>query len=53
MTFCIRYRFLSYNCFIYTVKIRGFGEFAIPPAVMFAILAAIAYYTASGLTAEV
>ena len=36
-----------------TVKIRGFGEFPIPPAVMFAILAAIAFYTASGLTAEV
>ena len=36
-----------------TVKIRGFSEFPIPPAVMFAILAAIAFYTASGLTAEV
>ena len=36
-----------------TVKIRGFGEFQIPSAVMFAILAAIAFYTASGLTAEV
>ena len=33
-----------------TVKIRGFGEFQIPSAVMFAILAAIAFYTASGLT---
>ena len=36
-----------------TVEIRGFGEFPIPQAVMFAILAAIAFYTASGLTAEV
>ena len=36
-----------------SVKIRGFGEFPIPPAVMFAILAAIAFYTVSGLTAEV
>ena len=36
-----------------TEKIRGFGEFPIPPAVMFVILAAIAFYTASGLTAEV
>ena len=36
-----------------SVKIRGFGEFPIPPAVMFAILAVIAFYTASGLTAEV
>ena len=36
-----------------TVKIRGFGEFPIPPTVMFAILAAIGFYTASGLTAEV
>ena len=35
-----------------SVKIRGFGEFPIPPAVMFAILAAIAFYTGSGLTAE-
>ena len=53
MTFCIRCRFLSYNCFIYHCKIRGFGEFPIPPTVMFAILAAIGFYTASGLTAEV
>ena len=53
MTFCIRRRFLSYNCLFITVKIRGFGVFPIPPAVMFAILAAIAFYTASGLTAEV
>ena len=36
-----------------TVKIRGFSEFPIPLAVMFAILAAITFYTASGLTAEV
>ena len=36
-----------------TVKIRGFGEFPIPPTVMFAKLAAIAFYTTSGLTAEV
>ena len=36
-----------------SVKIRGFGEIQIPPAVMFAILAVIAFYTASGLTAEV
>jgi len=35
------------------VKIGGFSEFPIPPAVMFAILAAIAFYTVSGLTAEV
>jgi hypothetical protein len=35
------------------VKIRGLGEFPIPPAVMFAILAVISFYTASGLTAEV
>ena len=33
-------------------KIWGFGEFPIPPAVMFAILAAIAFYTASGLVIE-
>jgi len=35
------------------VKIRGFGELPIPPAVTFAILAAIAFYTVSALTAEV
>ena len=34
------------------VKIRGFGEFQTSPGVMFAILAAFASYTASGLTAE-
>jgi len=32
-----------------TVKLRDFGEFPIPPAVMFTILAIIAFYTASGL----
>ena len=36
-----------------SIKIRGFGEIPIPPAVMFAILAAIAFYTASGLKAEI
>jgi len=35
-----------------TVKLRGFGEFPLPPAIMFLILAAIAFYTASGLTVE-
>ena len=35
-----------------TVKLRGFGVFPLPPAIMFVILAAIAFYTASGLTAE-
>ena len=35
-----------------TVKLRGFGVFPLPPAIMFIILAAIAFYTASGLTAE-
>ena len=34
------------------VKIRGFGEFPIPPAIMFAILAIIAFYTANGLVLE-
>ena len=53
MTFCIRCRFCLIIALFITVKIRGFGEFPIPPAVMFAILAAIAFYTASGLTAEV
>ena len=33
-----------------TVKLRGFGVFPLPPAIMFVILAAIAFYTASGLT---
>jgi hypothetical protein len=31
------------------VKIRGFGELPIPPAIMFSILAVISFYTASGL----
>ena len=35
-----------------SVKIRGFGEFPIPPAIMFAILAVISFYTASGLAIE-
>jgi len=35
-----------------SVKIRGFGEFPIPPAIMFAILAVISFYTASGLIVE-
>ena len=35
-----------------SVKIRGFGEFPIPPAIMFAILAVISFYTASGLVVE-
>ena len=35
-----------------TVKLRGFGVFPLPPAIMFVILAAIAFYTASGLTIE-
>ena len=35
-----------------SVKIRGFGEFPIPPAIMFAILAVISFYTASGLVIE-
>ena len=35
-----------------SVKIRGFGEFPIPPAIMFAILAIIAFYTAYGLVLE-
>ena len=33
-----------------TVKLRGFGVFPLPPAIMFVILAAIAFFTASGLT---
>ena len=32
--------------------LRGFGVFPLPPAIMFLILAAIAFYTASGLTVE-
>ena len=35
-----------------TVKLRGFGVFPLPPAIMFLILAAIAFYTGSGLTVE-
>ena len=35
-----------------SVKIRGFGEFPIPPAIMFAILAVISFYTAFGLVLE-
>ena len=35
-----------------TVKLRGFGVFPLPPTIMFLILAAIAFYTASGLTVE-
>ena len=35
-----------------TVKLRGFGVFPLPPAIMFLILAAIAFYTASGLNVE-
>ena len=33
-----------------TVKLRGFGVFPLPPAIMFLILAAIAFYSAYGLT---
>ena len=35
-----------------SVKLRGYGVFPLPPAIMFLILAAIAFYTASGLTVE-
>ena len=35
-----------------TVKLRGFGVFPLPPAIMFLILAAIAFYTGSELTVE-
>ena len=35
-----------------TIKLRGFGVFPVPPAIMFLILAAIAFYTGSGLTIE-
>ena len=35
-----------------TVKLRGFGVFPIPPAIMFLVLAAIAFYTGFGLTVE-
>ena len=34
------------------VKLRGYGVFPLPPAIMFLILAAIAFFTASGLTVE-
>ena len=35
-----------------SVKLRGYGVFPLPPSIMFLILAAIAFYTASGLTVE-
>ena len=35
-----------------TVKLRGYGVFPLPPAIMFLILAAIAFYTGSGLKVE-
>ena len=35
-----------------TVKLRGYGVFPLPPAIMFLILATIAFYTGSGLTVE-
>ena len=35
-----------------TVKLRGFGVFPLPPAIMFLILAVIAFYTASGLIVD-
>ena len=35
-----------------TVKLRGFRVFPLPPAIMFLILAAIAFYTGSELTVE-
>ena len=35
-----------------TIKLRGFGVFPLPPAIMFLILAAIAFYTGYGLTVE-
>ena len=35
-----------------SVKLRGYGVFPVPPAIIFLILAAIAFYTASGLTVE-
>ena len=35
-----------------SVKLRGYGVLPVPPAIMFLILAAIAFYTASGLTVE-
>ena len=53
MTFALGAGFCLIIALFITVKVRCFCEFPIPPAVMFAILAAIAFYTASGLTAEV
>ena len=35
-----------------TIKLRGFGVFPLPPAIMFLILAAIAFYSGSELTVE-
>ena len=35
-----------------TIKLRGFGVFPLPPAIMFLILAAIAFYSGSGLIVE-
>ena len=35
-----------------TIKLRGFGVFPLPPAIMFLILAAIAFYSGSGLAVE-
>ena len=35
-----------------TIKLRGYGVFPLPPAIMFLILSAIAFYTGSGLTIE-
>ncbi len=35
-----------------TIKLRGFGVFPLPPAIMFLTLAAIAFYSGSGLTVE-
>ena len=35
-----------------TIKLRGFGVFPVPPAIMFLILAAIAFYTGSSLKVE-
>ena len=35
-----------------TIKLRGFGVFPLPPAIMFLILGAIAFYSGSGLTVK-
>ena len=35
-----------------TIKLRGFGVFPLPPAIMFLILSAIAFYTGSEITVE-